>query len=188
MRAWSHFAGGDPRLRLERYLEAVTGLVRHLVERRGATVTFISTCQGVRSYAHDDSVVADAIAARLPGSTLAGVRVDRQAHDPRELIDRMAGFDLAVTTRMHAAILALAGGTPVLPIAYEPKTAELARQLGLDDVLHEMASVSASGLRAGADTLLDGAAERRPALFARVAEQRRSALDSGTLVREALGA
>ncbi|HEV7845360.1 MAG TPA: polysaccharide pyruvyl transferase family protein [Thermoleophilaceae bacterium] len=186
VRAWSHFGNDDGAVRLERYLEAIARLVAHLVERRGARVTFISTCQGEPSYPHDDSVVADAIAARLPGSVLAEVRVDRDPHRPRELIERLGAFDLVVATRMHAAILALAGGALVLPIAYEPKMTDLATQLELGHVLHEMASVSARELCASADLLLADPDGLRAPLFAAVAEQRRSALDSGELVREAL--
>jgi colanic acid/amylovoran biosynthesis protein len=187
VRAWSHFANGDGAVRLERYLEAMARLVTHLVERRGARVTFISTCQGEPSYPHDDSVVADAVAARLPGTVLAGVRVDRDPHRPRELIARLGAFDLVVATRMHAAILALAGGAPVLPIAYEPKMTDLAAQLGLEHVLHDMASVSSRALCASADLLLAEPGELRAALFERVEAQRQSALASGELVREALG-
>ncbi|MEA2367058.1 MAG: colanic acid/amylovoran biosynthesis protein [Thermoleophilaceae bacterium] len=187
VRAWSHFANGDGELRLERYLEAIARLVTHLVERRGARVTFISTCQGEPSYPHDDSVVADAIAGRLPGTVLAGVRVDREPHQPRELIERLGAFDLVVATRMHAAILALAGGAPVLPIAYEPKMTDLAAQLALDGVLHDMAAISPVALCASADLWLAEPGELRASLFARVERQRRSALESGELVREALG-
>ena len=188
VRAWSHFPNGDGRVRLERYLEAIAGLVRHLVLRRGARVTFISTCQGVPSYPHDDSVVADTIAARLPGSVLAHVRVDRDFHDPQELVALLGASDLVVATRMHAAILALAGGAPVLPIAYERKMVGLAGQLGLEHALHDMASISTRALCASADELLESSGALRPALFARVEQQRLSALASGELLRETLAA
>ena len=44
------------------------------------------------------------------------------------------GFDFVVATRMHMMILSLCVGTPVLPIAYEFKTKELAARLGIADV------------------------------------------------------
>ena len=189
VRAWAHFEGDVAATRLERYLEAIAGLVCHLVERRGARVTFISTCQGNPAYAHDDSVVADAICARLPGGVLTRVRSDREAHSPRELIARLGEFDLVVATRMHAAILALAGGALVLPIAYEPKMTDLAEQLGINRFAHEMDAISRRELCASADAMLgDVGAKLRPALFGEVERQRQSALATGVLVREALAA
>jgi colanic acid/amylovoran biosynthesis protein len=188
VRAWTHFPDGDGELRFERYLEAMAGLARHLVERRGARVTFVSTCQGVPEYPHDDSVVADAIATRLPGSVLGHVCVDRDHRDPRALMARLGEFDLVVATRMHAAILSWAGGTPVLPIAYERKTADLAETLGIAEFAHDMGRASTRALCATADELLAEPPALRPALFGAVERQRASALASGELVRQALAA
>src|SRR3546814_6657409 len=66
----------------------------------------------------------------MTGIARSRVRVDDRFHTPEALRDRYAGYDMVVATRMHAAILALCAGTPVMPLAYEFKTAELFGRLG----------------------------------------------------------
>jgi colanic acid/amylovoran biosynthesis protein len=111
------------------YERSIVDAVTFLVRERGETVRFLSTCQGLPGY-RDDSVVAEAIAGRLPDDVRRSVVVDRDWHSVPDLLAILAGADLVISTRMHLAILALVGGTPALPIAYEFKTTELYRSLG----------------------------------------------------------
>lgn len=146
VRDWPHFRSGDSPPRMERYIEAVSELTRRLVARKNAKVTFVSTCQGVPEYWTDDSRIADRIVARLPASVRAGVEVDRRFRRPEEMVECLGTFDIFVATRMHAAILALCAGTPVVPIAYEFKTVELFRRLGMTERIPDIETLTADGL------------------------------------------
>jgi colanic acid/amylovoran biosynthesis protein len=87
---------------------------------------------------------------------------------------------------MHAAILALCAGTPVVPISYEFKTKELFGSLGLPELVIDIEEVTASGLievvRAALDRLggpmmppwLGFASLRRPASTGRPLAQAHS--------------
>jgi colanic acid/amylovoran biosynthesis protein len=157
---------------LARYREAVAALVTHLV-RQGAAVTFVSTCQGVPEYVNDDSAVAAEIAAKLPPDVASSVEVDRDWHAPEELRAKLRGFDLAISTRMHLAILALGQGVPVFSIAYEFKADELFSQLSLGPSVLPIEDADPATIVARFDAFL-GALP--PDLFARVEVLRESAL------------
>ena len=50
-----------------------------------------------------------------------------------ETIDAYGRYDVVLTSRLHAALLALLGGTPSLVVGYEPKVSGVLATLGLDD-------------------------------------------------------
>ncbi|MEJ5914131.1 polysaccharide pyruvyl transferase family protein [Pseudokineococcus sp. 1T1Z-3] len=155
---------------------AVAGLVVHLVRERGARVTFVSTCQGTPEYWADDSRVAASVGAQLPPDVTASVRLDAQRYDHEGLVRVLAGHEVAVTTRMHAGIVALGAGTPVLPIAYEFKTREVMGQVGLGDHVQDVGEVTADSLVQGFEALLADLPARRPELASAVSQRRRGAL------------
>ncbi|MFI7850494.1 polysaccharide pyruvyl transferase family protein, partial [Acinetobacter baumannii] len=68
-------------------------------------------------------------------------RVDRCFRQPTEIVDTYSQFDLVIATRMHAAILALLAGTPVIGIAYEFKLEELFSQLGMAHISLPIGSI-----------------------------------------------
>src|SRR5690606_1440113 len=107
VREWSRFAGGSAEEGMAAYRQAVAAAVTYMVERRGARVTFLATCQGVPEYWTDDSRTALEIVELLPEHVRQAVEVDRDFHRPAELAARLRDFDLVITTRMHMAILAL---------------------------------------------------------------------------------
>lgn len=153
VRDWPHFVA-DANRGMTHYLDAMAALVEDLVERHGAKVTFLSTCQGVAEYWTDDARTADAVVERLPTAVREHVQVNREFHRPEALTAHLGAFDLVVATRMHVAILALTASTPVLPIAYEFKTKELFAKLGLGEFVEDMEHVSAARLQRNAETLL----------------------------------
>jgi colanic acid/amylovoran biosynthesis protein len=137
------------------YRQAVADLVTELV-RAGSRVRFLSTCQGVEGYRYDDSAVAVDIAGRLPADVADQVVVDRDWHTLEEMRAGFAAADLVVGTRMHACIMALDVGTPVLPIAYEFKTHEVMKQLGLGELVVDIDGITAERLRSSLATFRDG--------------------------------
>ncbi len=184
VRAWRHFAG-DEHDGMRRYRLAIAALVAHLVEGHGADVLFVSTCQGVPEYWTDDSDTAAEIIALLSPAAREHVRVDRAYHDPATLGALLGRHDLVVATRMHAAILALSAGVPVLPIAYEFKTRELAARLGLSRWTQDVERLTGPGLVAACDDLLAELDDVRGELFCAVERERRSALGTAAVVQSA---
>jgi colanic acid/amylovoran biosynthesis protein len=108
----------------------------------------LSTCQGVPSYAYDDSEEA----ARIFAGT--DVAIDSGFHRPLELVDELLASELVVSTRMHLAILALLAKRPVIAIAYEFKTLELFRSIGLGDFVVKIEDASAEWLESRIDQLV----------------------------------
>ena len=184
VRAWRHFAG-DEHEGMRRYRLAVAELVQHLVATHRAEVLFVSTCQGVPEYWTDDSDTAAEIVALLSPAARGHVSVDRSFHDPATLGALLGRHDLVVATRMHAAILALSAGVPVLPIAYEFKTRELAARLGLSRWTQDVERMTGAGLVAACEDLLATLDDVRNELFCAVERERRSALNTAAVLQSA---
>ena len=186
VRDWPHFRREPPAMGMQRYVAAVAKLTRVLVEDHGVQVTFLSTCQGVADYWTDDSRVADRIVSLLPGTARASVTVDRAFHRPEQLIGLFAEHDMVVATRMHAGILALCAGVPVLPIAYEFKTVELFQSLGLGEITQDIEAVTSESLEQAFRQLLTSGPGLVAQIRSRVGELKDSALGAGPAVRNAL--
>jgi colanic acid/amylovoran biosynthesis protein len=140
VRHWNYVSDGEGGMR--RYLDSIREIATILVRDHGKEVTFVSTCQGVPEYAHDDSKTARAIVAELDPEIAKHVTVDAAFHTPDQLMALVKGFDFVVATRMHMMIMSLCVGTPVLPIAYEFKTKEVAKRIGVADVVLDIDTVT----------------------------------------------
>lgn len=186
VRDWPFFDDGPAELGMARYASAVAGFVRHAVDIETAQVTFISSCQGAPEYWTDDSRVALAICERLPPSIRSGVTLDRRFRSAAELIEQLKSYDLVVATRMHVAILALCAGVPVIPVAYEFKTRELATWLGLGEVVQDIERISSAGLISAWSHFREHGDALKATLWQQVSIARRAALASGGLVQAAL--
>ena len=178
VRDWPYLTRADGQ---NGYEDAVGALVTHLVRTHGAAVDFVSTCQGNPEYRYDDAAVAARIANALPDDVRGAVTVEPAYHRPEALLAIYGAADLVVATRMHAAILALSAGTPVLPISYEFKTAELFARLGAAGWCVEIETITGDALVARADVVIAEVDARRGDLMRGVeamrAEARRSADD-----------
>jgi len=144
VRDWPHFQTCSHEEGMQRYMESVGSAVIRLVKRHGAAVTFISTCQGVSEYRTDDSDIAFQIVNSLPKEIQESVVVDASFHAPIDLKNHLNTYDFVIATRMHMAILALTAGTPVLPIAYESKTTQLFRKMGLASWSTDIETINSS--------------------------------------------
>jgi colanic acid/amylovoran biosynthesis protein len=186
VREWRHFQATDPASGMERYANSLRALVGHLVRHYDSRVTFLSTCQGVSDYWTDDSVVARQIVETLPQDVEHAVVVDHHYHTPGELLEELANFDIAVSTRMHFAILALAAGIPVLPIAYEFKTIELFRRLGMATEVLDIETIEPEKAVSALDAFIATLSVERETLFAQVEGQRILAEESAKLIAASL--
>lgn len=182
VRSWTHFKKGSGGDAGERYRTAVAEAARTLA-RGGAEVTFLSTCQGVPEYWTDDSRYAGKLVADLlPGEP--NVRVDTAFRSPTDLAAALRGYDVAIATRMHFAILALCVATPVVAIAYEFKSRELLRALGHEAWTFDIEEVSAEGLVRATQEALAGGASLRAAIAGQVAGYRTDAVGPARRIRE----
>lgn len=115
----------------ERFINEMGVFCQRILRDKNNSIVFASTCQGVKEYIKDDSEVAMAIWQQLPPSMQSRVIVDRRHYSATEYRTLAAQFGLVVATRMHAAILAIQAGVPVVPISYQPKFMDNLRYLGL---------------------------------------------------------
>jgi polysaccharide pyruvyl transferase WcaK-like protein len=136
-----HEAWGMPALAEERTLDGVLAMLSDGHTR----LRFLAQ---VRASEADDDRQAIGRLVALIGSDLDG-RIEI-APDPStlpEAVSRYAGLDVLITSRLHAALFALAVGTPALAIGYEPKMVGVMSELGLPDrVLPADASLTAARL------------------------------------------
>lgn len=167
------------------YADAIRATVTHLVRERGAEVVFASTCQGNAAYRYDDGAEAEQMAAGLPEDVRAHVSVARDYFRPEALMDLYAACDLVIATRMHAAILALCAGTPVVPVAYEFKTEELFARLGRADWVEHIERTTPASMVATVEQAITALPDVRADLFAHVETMRADALGASDLLRDA---
>lgn len=167
VRSMSFFGGEDSTLQ-QRYEAAIAALAEEAVRNHGALVVFLSTCQGIPEYWTDDSRDAGLIVEQLSEAVRPHVQIDGQFRGPTEIVRAYADFDLVIATRMHAAILSMVAGVPILPIAYEFKQEELFGQLGLADVLLRVDQLQTEE----AVQLLSNTLARLPSLRQRIAQLR----------------
>lgn len=160
VRQWPYFEDVSSKVGMGNYRRAMASAVSRLVREWEASVTFISTCQGIPEYRYDDSQVADEIVGELDDDVAARVEVDRSFSGPMELVAKLSAFDVMVSTRMHGAILAWVAGTPVVPVAYEPKTSELFDRHELSGLVHRMEGLDPRGLVGSVEEVLAGADNR----------------------------
>lgn len=176
-----HFFDESRRSVAALYKSCVIEMVSAAVRNHGAQVTFLSTCQGIPEYWTDDTKLAEEILSSLPDDVLRSVTIDRRFRQPTEIVTTYQTFDLVVATRMHAAILSLVAGTPVVGIAYEFKLEELFNQLHMDDVrlsTRDMDEVTSLAVLAHALNDMDRFKERVLAVQAECRKQAEAVIDS----------
>ncbi|RAZ91254.1 colanic acid biosynthesis glycosyl transferase [Mesorhizobium hawassense] len=176
VRHWSFVSDGEDGMR--RYLDSIREIATILVRDHAKKVTFVSTCQGVPEYAHDDARTARAIVAELDPEIAEHVNVDAAFHTPDQLMSLVKDCDFVVATRMHMMIMSLCVGTPVLPIAYEFKTKEVAKRIGVADLLLDIDTVTPSEAAEKLGRLIGGLDHYRRASLEAVLEEHASAMSA----------
>ncbi|WP_085028555.1 polysaccharide pyruvyl transferase family protein [Ensifer aridi] len=184
VRHWHYVQGGQGGM--DRYIDSVRAISTKLVRDYGKKITFISTCQGVPEYAHDDSKTANAIVSGLEPEIASHVSVDASFHTPEQLMAVVKDFDFVVSTRMHMMIMSLCVGTPVLPIAYEFKTKEVAKRIGVDDVLLDIDTVTPDEALGRLDRFVGDLDHYRAVSLKAVLEEHASAMSAADLIRPLL--
>ncbi len=128
VRGW-HFPGQrDPAACQDRYEEEVARAADRWARTTGGTVRFFSNCTSYGGYRQDDRVAARRVAARMNADAEVIEAVDL---DFATLRGECGACDLFLGTRMHSLVFATTAGVPAVGVAYEQKTFEWMRQVGL---------------------------------------------------------
>ena len=106
-----------------------------------------------------------ACAAGLPPES-----VDPLILDPEAFIAYLDRFDVVVSVKLHAAVLAAAAGVPFIAIEYRPKVRDFTESLGWAAQLFRSSQVDGNGLTRAVLDLYDDLVAARTRLQARVAE------------------
>ena len=122
LRPWSR--GVDP----EAWEPAVAAALDALVERTGGTLLFVPFEKSPWTE-DDDFALASRVRRRLAHADRAAILSGLLA--PQDTASLLAGCDLVLAMRLHAAIFALAGGVPTVAIGYDPKVGALLSKAGL---------------------------------------------------------
>jgi colanic acid/amylovoran biosynthesis protein len=164
VRSWRFPGYADGPARTRRLHEQLVEFVRLLLAQTDWSICFVSTCQGRPEYVYDDSVVAQRIVDEL-GAPQSRVMVSKYAFAPRTFPFLIAACaDLVVSMRMHLTIYSLLAGVPFVAIAYEQKSVELCRTLGIGEYCEEAAEFTAASLAPKALDLCARRAEVRAML------------------------
>jgi colanic acid/amylovoran biosynthesis protein len=180
VRHWPHFRGLTTSEGMARYRELMIGLTRCLLRDLDAEVTFLSTCQGNREYS-DDSQTAQTIRDGLSPEEAGRVSVVHQFVRFDQLLSDLPHYDLVLATRMHMAILAMAAGTPALPLILEFKTEELYASLGLSQWVIAVQDFDVASARRTLLSFVEQLPRLRRPLFRRIEELRCSAEEAGQI-------
>lgn len=108
-----------------RYVRALSAAARYCRDELGATVVFVPQSTGG---AGEDRDAAREVAL---SAGVDGIEVIDRELSAYELSALYAHLELMIGTRMHANIMAMAVGTPVVAIGYEHKTAGIMEMAGM---------------------------------------------------------
>lgn len=104
-------------------------VVSRLLGQYGVRVTFISTCQGIKSYV-DDHQMSAKITGRLDNGK--ATVTDHIHHSPESFMHACQSFDGVISMRLHGCILAMVSGTPAFCIGYEDKSEGIYEMIGYE--------------------------------------------------------
>jgi polysaccharide pyruvyl transferase WcaK-like protein len=172
VRQWWFPGSADPRVQYETYLRKVAEVVDRL-ESAGHVVDLIVHSTGPTARG-DDAVAVDGLLGLL-GRRVKVVRAADMG-SLQEILDLYRGYDAMLATRLHAALMALAVGTPAFVVNYEWKSRGIFHALDLDDAQADIESFAPGGVVAAIESMLAGpngavaldAAHRHEAILAEV--------------------
>ena len=116
---------------------AVAAALDTFIERSGGTLLFVPFEKSPWTE-DDDFALASRVRRRLARADRAAILSGLLA--PQDTASLLAGCDLVLAMRLHAAIFALAGGVPTVAIGYDPKVGALLAKAGLSDSLEPIAA------------------------------------------------
>lgn len=133
---------------------AVADTLAHLSETRGAEVVLLPF-QAHPGALEGDLVVAERLQRRLGH----GVIVAATDASPSAPADAIAGLDALIGMRLHALILAIRHGVPVIGLAYDPKVERLLTDAGQRGRCFVLPGLAGDRLAVALGEVLDGREE-----------------------------
>ncbi len=136
------------------YEHAVAGAITQLAAL-GYRIAFFAQSH-TSTWGENDAVPAQRIIERLDDRTRAAVNgVLHVPHQPDQIVRFYGQFRLVIATRLHAMILSMAAGTPVVPIAYTSKNWAFVQHTDLEPITLDIASVTADQIVTASTTVLN---------------------------------
>lgn len=155
-----------PDIRPDQYYALLANAADYIVERYGAEVLFVPMEKTDVQHSH-------AVVAHMNNAERAEIL--RRKYSPRQILDLMGRFELAVGMRLHFLIFAALRGTPFAALPYASKVSGLLEDLEMETP--PLGSIGIGQLIARIDRSWDARAEiratigqRLPALRARAAQ------------------
>ena len=128
------------------------------------------------TWGENDAVPTQRIVERLDDRTRAAVDgVLHVPHQPDQMLRFYGQFRLVIATRLHAMILSVAAGTPVVPIAYTSKNWAFVHNTELASITLDIATVTADAIVAASTTVLNDYACWQQRIAALVRQKRAQA-------------
>ncbi len=127
---WNFPRTADPELARSRYLESLSGLIRHVQAAHSHQIVIFN------QVAHDLSL------ARELGRRHPGIIIDALERDAGVFSKLIGLCDVFIGTRFHSCIFALMESVPTIAVAYLPKTTGIMHDLDLDDLVLDIHHVS----------------------------------------------
>lgn len=168
----------------ERQFKAFSAVLAQLAARVGAQIVLIPFQRP-----HDDRItyeLQDCMQIR-PGDHAPPVTTLREPLTPAELMGVLSRMDLVVGMRLHALIMAAAGGVPFVGVAYDPKVEHFASTWGMPvvpgiEALEDTRKVENLVIQSWEDRAI-----RAKSIRDRLPQQRERALSNFSAAREAAG-
>jgi polysaccharide pyruvyl transferase CsaB len=150
---------------------AVAGALDRLIETHAATILFVPFSQQQGADGADDVATAARVHRTMRHHDRARIHDDPLT--PAAAHDLLAQSQAVLAMRLHAALLAVTAGVPVVALSYDPKVRSTMAALGLEDATIDLRAVTADRLHARLSAALDSGTamtsvveERLPALRA----------------------
>ncbi len=160
-----------PDIRPDEYYRLLANAADYIVERYDAEVLFVPMEK--TDVQHSHAVVADMNNAER-------AEILRLKYSPRQVLDLMGRFELAVGMRLHFLIFAALRGTPFAALPYASKVSGLLEDLGME--MPPLGSIGIGQLIARIDRSWDARAEIRSTIGRRVPALRARAAQTNELL------
>jgi len=165
-----------PDIRPDEYYALLANAADYIVERYGAEVVFVPMEKTDVQHSHG-------VVAHMNNAERAEVL--RRKYSPRQILDLMGRFELAVGMRLHFLIFAALRGTPFAALPYASKVSGLLEDLEMDTP--PLGSIGIGQLIARIDRSWDARADIRATIGRRLPALRARAAETNELLLALLG-
>jgi len=124
----------DKKAKQEKYLQTLEQFCLSMHHQRKASFLILPHARGPGVF-ENDRIISYKIYSRLSKTLAAKYLIYQDLPDktpPQSIIELLSQADFVIATRFHSAIFAFLSGTPAISIMYQPKSAGIMQQLGLE--------------------------------------------------------